>query len=444
MEWALAVAAIAEAAALILALRRPGRSREAEREGELRASWESLARDVRDEFARSRAEAGETARLNREEAGRVLQAQAAALREAVAQQSRLLREGLDSVAASVARSLHEQRTEQAQGFDRLTRADEARTGALREAVERRLQALQENNDRRLEQMRLTVDERLQATLEQRLGDSFRLVSERLELVHRGLGEMQALAGGVDDLRRMMTNVKTRGTWGEIQLGALLEQVLAPDQYAANVAVRPDGAERVDFAVRLPGGEGGASPVWLPIDAKFPLEDYQRLLAAQEAADPAGFEEAGKALERRAREEAAHIRAKYVAPPFTTDFALMFVPTEGLYAELIRRPGLLDRLQRDARIVLAGPTTLAAMLNSLQMGFRTLAIERRSAEVWETLGGVKAEFAKFGEALDKVRKKIEAAGQEFGQVETRTRAINRRLREVEILPADSGTEAAAPD
>ena len=285
-------------------------------------------------------------------------------------------------------------------------------------------------------MRQTVDEKLHATLEQRLGDSFKLVSERLEQVHRGLGEMQTLATGVGDLKRVLTNVKTRGTWGEVQLDALLEQLLTAEQYARNVATRPNSLDRVEFAIRLPGFEKADDeqrPVWLPIDAKFPLEDYQRLLDAQERADPAALEMAFKGLEGRLRDEARKIRDKYVEPPYTTDFAMMYLPTEGLYAEALRRPGLVDGLQRDFRICVAGPTTLAALLNSLQMGFRTLAIERRSSEVWGVLGAVKTEFGKFGEALELTRRKLEQASRSIESAGVRTRQIERKLRGVEALP-----------
>ena len=340
--------------------------------------------------------------------------------------------------------LSSHRQESSQRLDRMLQTTEGRMENLRATVERRLELLQENNEKKLEQMRRTVDEKLQATLEQRLGESFRLVSERLEQVHKGLGEMRELAGGVGDLKRIMSNVRARGTWGEVQLGSLLEQILVAEQYDTNVAVLPGSAERVEFAIRLPGARQDEGAVWLPIDAKFPLEDYQRLTAAQDAGDAVAADEAGRALERRVRTEAAAIRSKYIQPPYTTDFALLYLPTEGLYAELLRRPGLADRLQREERVVLTGPMTIAAILNSLQMGFRTLEIEQRSSEVWRTLGAVKAEFSKFADTVDRVRKKIEAAGNEFDQVERRTRVINRALRSVEELPAEFGAELAAPE
>jgi DNA recombination protein RmuC len=310
-------------------------------------------------------------------------------------------------------------------------------------LETRLGELQAKNEAKLEEMRKTVDEKLQSTLEKRLGESFKVVSDNLERVTKSLGEMQQIAAGVGDLKRVLTNVKARGTWGEIQLGALLEQVLSPDQYLANVAVKPGSAERVEFAIRLPGQEERGEPVWLPIDAKFPQEDYLRLLDALERADAAAASEAGKALETRIRQQAKEIREKYIAPPSTTDFGLLFLPSEGLYAEALRRPGLCEALQREHRVVLAGPTTLAALLNSLQMGFRTLAIQQRSGEVWRVLGAVKTEFGKFGDVLDKVKKKLDEASTQIDSTAIRTRAITRRLRGVEALPS-SETAELIPD
>jgi DNA recombination protein RmuC len=307
---------------------------------------------------------------------------------------------------------------------------------LRATLNERLAAIQADNAARLEEMRKTVDEKLHATLEQRLGQSFQLVSERLELVHRGLGEMQTLAAGVGDLKRVLTNVKTRGIWGEVQLIAMIDQILTPEQFATNVATRPHSNDRVEVAIKLPGGKDNR-PVWLPIDAKFPVEDYQRLLDAQERADPEGAEAAAKALEQRLRAEAKTIREKYVEPPYTTDFAILYLPAEGLYAEALRRPGLAESLQRELRVVLAGPTNLAALLNSLQMGFRTLAIEKRASEVWEVLGQVKTEFAKFGEVLEKTKTKLDQARSQFDQIGVRSRAIERKLRDVEALPLPDG-------
>lgn len=321
----------------------------------------------------------------------------------------------------------------------LTQSNEQKLERLRETVEERLKLLQADNNRQLEVMRATVDEKLHTTLETRLGESFRLVSERLELVHKGLGEMQTLASGVGDLKRVLTNVKTRGIWGEIHLANLLEQILTSEQYASNVATKPGSGERVDFAVRLPGRDKNQGVVWLPIDAKFPQEDYQRLLDAQEQANPLLAEEAAKALEARVKTEARAVREKYIDPPHTTDFAILFLPVEGLYAEVLRRPGLSDILLRDYRIVVTGPTTLAALLNSLQMGFKTLAVEKRSSEVWALLGAVKTEFGRFGEMLDKTQKKLQEASNSIETAAQKSRTIERKLRTVQELPA---SEAAA--
>ncbi len=316
----------------------------------------------------------------------------------------------------------------------LTSSNQRHLGEIRTTLEARLQSLQQGNEARLEQMRATVEEKLQTTLETRLGESFRLVSERLEQVHKGLGEMQTLAAGVGDLKRVLVNVKSRGIFGEVQLATLLEQVLLPDQYAAHIATRPGASERVDFAIRLPGHSDNA-PVWLPVDAKFPTEDYERLLAAQERGDAVAVEEAGRALENRVRLEARSIRDKYIEPPHTTDFAVLFLPTEGLFAEVLRRPGLAETLNRERRVVVAGPTTLYAMLNTLQMGFRTLAIEQRSAEVWQVLGAVKTEFARFGDWLGRIRDQVGVVSRTLDQADTRTRQMQRKLREVEALPAE---------
>jgi DNA recombination protein RmuC len=304
--------------------------------------------------------------------------------------------------------------------------------SVRGIVDLRLKQLQEDNTGQLEKMRATVDEKLQGTLEKRLGESFKLVSERLEQVHQGLGAMRQLASDVGGLQRVLANVKTRGGWGEVQLGNLLEQVLTADQFARNVKIRDESGENVDFAIKLPGDENGA-PVWLPIDAKFPTEDYQRLLAAQDKGDADLIEGAMKGLETQLRKNAKDICAKYINPPRTTDFALMFLPTEGLYAEAIRRVGLVEQVQRDCRVIFAGPTTLAALLNSLQMGFRTLAIQKRSSEVWNLLAGVKTEFGKFGEALSSVRDKLDQAARKMEDIDIRSRAITRKLRDVEELP-----------
>jgi DNA recombination protein RmuC len=328
--------------------------------------------------------------------------------------------------------------QQQQRLAALTADNEKRLNEVRATLETKLKEIQDDNAARLEQMRATVDEKLQNTLETRLGQSFALVSERLEQVQRGLGEMQNLAIGVGDLKRVLTNVKTRGILGEVQLGALLEQLLTNDQYDSNVVTVPGSNDRVEFAVRMPGA-GEHAQLYLPIDAKFPVEDYQRLLDAQEAADVDAAALAGRALEVRVREEAKRIRSKYVAPPHTTDFAVLFLPTEGLYAEVIRRPGLFESLQRDFHVTIAGPTTLTALLNSLQMGFRTLAIAQRSSEVWTLLGAVKTEFGKFGAVLEKTRKKLNEATNVIDQASVRTRAIERKLRGVETLSGEDAQQ-----
>jgi DNA recombination protein RmuC len=305
---------------------------------------------------------------------------------------------------------------------------------VRAIVDLRLKEIQNDNAKQIDKMRATVDEKLQGTLEKRLGESFKLVSDRLEQVHQGLGAMRQLASDVGGLQKVLTNVKTRGGWGEVQLGALLEQVLTADQFARNVKTRPDSGDHVDYAIKLPGDENGA-PVWLPVDAKFPTEDYQRLIAAQEKGDLPMIDEAMKGLETQLKKSARDICQKYINPPNTTDFALMFLPTEGLYAEAIRRIGLAEQVQRDCRVIFAGPTTLAALLNSLQMGFRTLAIQKRSSEVWNLLSGVKTEFGKFGEALSAVKEKLDQAARKMEDVDVRSRALTKKLRDVEELPTN---------
>ncbi len=345
-----------------------------------------------------------------------------------------LKEQFDSIGAVLKNQLEIVSGQFAHQLGALTRNNEQVLERLRLTIEERLLALQADNQQKLEQMRQTVDEKLHNTLEQRLGESFKLVSDRLEQVHQGLGEMQTLASGVGDLKKVLANVKVRGTWGEVQLENLLAQLLTPDQYGKNVATRPGSSERVEFAIRLPGRDAERSCVWLPIDAKFPLEDYQRLVEAQESGHLELMEDAGRALEGRIRSEAKTFRDKYLEPPHSTDFGLLFLPIEGLYAEVIRRPGLCDSLQRDFRVTVTGPTTLTAILNSLQMGFRTLAIEQRSSEVWRTLGAVKTEFQKFGGVLEKTRKKLDEVRTSIDQAETRTRQITRKLGQVEELPA----------
>jgi len=321
-----------------------------------------------------------------------------------------------------------------QRLTELTQRNELRIGELRTTLEQKLRELQVDNAAKLEQMRATVDEKLHATLETRLTESFGNVTQMLAQVHQGLGDMNKLASDVGGLQRVLTNVKSRGIFGEVQLAGLLEQVFAPDQYAANVKTVPGSDASVEFAVRFPGSDG-ETPVWLPIDAKFPREDYERLLDAQEQANVEGARLAGEALERRIRDQAKDIRKKYVSPPNTTEFAILFLPTEGLYAEVLRRPGLSEALQRDMRITVAGPTTLLALLTSFQLGFRTLAIQKRSSEVWKTLGAVKAEFGKFGDALDGVKKKLVEAGNKIDETQRRTRVLSGKLRDVETLPGD---------
>lgn len=320
----------------------------------------------------------------------------------------------------------------------LTQMNANKLEQVRQTVEQQLVALQKDNSEKIEKMRATVDEKLHQTLEQRLGESFKLVSERLEQVQKGLGEMQSLAAGVGDLKKVLTNVKTRGTLGEIQLDNILEQILTHDQYEEKAIVKRGSLERVDVAIRLPGREDSKDAVLLPIDAKFPLEDYQRLLEAQENGDSALAGEAAKMLENRIKGEAKSIQEKYLNPPVTTDFALMFLPIEGLFAEVLRRPGLWETIQREYHVVVTGPTTITALLNSLQMGFRTLAIQKRSSEVWKLLGAVKTEFGKFGEVLEKTQKKLQEASNTIDTATTRTRAIERKLRTVEALPTNEAT------
>ena len=375
------------------------------------AQNERLERELRAELAQARAESAQQAQLGRGEL-------AAALSRSTQEVQTLL--------GTIAQLQNER-------LSTLTQSNEARLEAVRATIEQRLELLRSDNAQKLEHIRLTVDEKLHATLEQRLGASFQLVSDRLEQVHKGLGEMQTLAAGVGDLKKVLTNIKTRGTWGEVQLENLLEQMLTPAQYSKNVATRPGQSARVEFAIRMPGRDEGSNEFWLPIDAKFPLEDFQRLQDAQERADLAGVETFGKALEDRVRKQARDINEKYIEPPHTTDFALLYLPVESLYAEVLRRPGLIDIIQREHQVTLAGPTTLAAILNSLQMGFRTLAIERRSGEVWRLLAAVKTEFGTFGDILARTKKQLESVSNTLDAAEVRTRSIERKLRGVEVLP-----------
>ncbi|HXJ41625.1 MAG TPA: DNA recombination protein RmuC [Bryobacteraceae bacterium] len=373
-------------------------------------------------LARLRAQQGSETRLLDELArGRQQQAEEArALREELAASVQRFAAQSDARADALRNSL-------AQSLTELQRDQRTELERSRAVVEQRLMAIQTDNAARLEQMRQTVDEKLQTTLETRLGESFRLVSERLEQVHKGLGEMQNLASGVGDLKKVLTNVTTRGAWGEVQLENLLTQMLAPDQFARNVSTAGNG-ERVEFAIRLPGP--GTTPVWLPVDAKFPSETYQRLAAAAERGDAEGVEACAKELETVVRACAKTFSSKYLAPPNTTDFGILFLATEGLYAEALRRPGLAETLQQNFRVVLAGPTTFAAILNSLQMGFKTLAIQQRSGEVWKLLGEVKNQFGKYSQVLETIRKRLDQATQTVDEAAVRTRVIEKRLKDVE--------------
>jgi DNA recombination protein RmuC len=386
---------------------------------------ERLENVIKDEIVANRKETALAAQQARQELGSAIRSASESLQQRMLENIRIQKDQLDSFSKHLMA---------------MAKLNEEKFEAMRQTMEKQLTAIREDNTKKLEQMRATVDEKLQTTLERRLGESFKQVSERLEQVYRGLGEMRTLATGVGDLKKVLTNVKTRGTWGEIRLSHILEQILTPDQYDVNVATKQNSNERVEFAVKLPGQDSDKDKiVWLPIDSKFPQEDYQRLLDAQEAADKELAERSIKNLGLRIKAEAKFIKEKYIDPPHTTDFGIMFLPVEGLYAEVLRQPGLCDTLQRNYRIVVTGPTTLAALLNSLQMGFRTLAIEKRSSEVWELLGVVKTEFGKFGDVLAKTKKKLKEASNTIGQAEVRTRAIARKLRKVQEVPVAEQVE-----
>jgi DNA recombination protein RmuC len=454
--WATLVAlALVVVLLAALLLRRPRDEAAEALRRDLVAASERLERELRDEVGRSAvstrqelagslatfqqmllAQQGDVARTQNEQIDS-FRVQLGALQQSIGQslttatqaqatQALGAREAQDAALRRFSQTLTEQ-------LQALSQANDQRMAEVRAAVEGKLGAIQADNEKKLEQMRATVDEKLHATLEARLGESFRQVAERLDQVHKGLGEMQSLARDVGSLNRVLTNVKSRGVFGEVQLAALLEQVFTPEQYATNVETLPGSGARVEFAIRLPGRRDDGAPLWLPIDCKFPRDDYERLVEAQERADPVAADAAARAIELRLRSEAKTIRDKYVAPPHTTDFGIMFVPTEGLYAEALRRPGLVDALQRDHKVMLAGPTTLLATLSSLQMGFRTLVLEKRSAEVWEVLGAVKTEFARFGDVLAKTKRKLEEASSTIDAAEVRTRAMQRRLKGVEALP-----------
>jgi DNA recombination protein RmuC len=390
---------------------------------------ERLERELRDELGRQ----GQAGRADLATFQQMLLTQGGDVARTQNEQIDSFRTQLATMQQATEQALRRFADAMAEQLTRLSEANERRLGEVRQAVDLRLQALQDGNEKKLEQMRTTVDEKLHATLEQRLGESFKQVADRLEQVHKGLGEMQGLARDVGSLNRVLTNVKTRGIVGEVQLAGLLEQVFTVEQYATNVETVPGSGARVEFAIRLPGRRDDGQPMWLPIDAKFPREDYERLLDAQERADAPALDAAARAIEARLRLEAKTIRDKYLAAPHTTDFAILFVPTEGLYAEALRRPGLVDALQREHRVTLAGPTTLLATLTSLQMGFRTLALEKRSTEVWEVLGAVKTEFDKFGRVLAKMKGQTQTVLNAISDAETRTRQMTRALKQVEALP-----------
>jgi DNA recombination protein RmuC len=408
----LALSALAACLALVLLLRRssgPG----------------DLGREVREDLRAGREESRTAAKE---------------LREEVTSGLNSTNETLSRMLESMAKVQQTQLEAMTKELKELTESNRSGLDRIRGTFDERVRELQQGNEKKLEQMRKTVDEKLQDTLEKRLGESFKLVSERLEAVHKGLGEMQNLATGVGDLKRVLTNVKTRGTWAEIQLGAILEQILVSSQYDRNVQVKPDSGERVEYAIRLPGPrEDPDACVWLPIDSKFPQEDYLRLQEASEQGDPAAVQVEADALARTVKVSAKEIRDKYVCPPFTTDFAIMFLATEGLYAEILRRPEVVAELQQRYRVVIAGPTTLAAILNSLRMGFQTLAIEERATEVWRVLAAIKTEFGKFGDVLAKVRRQLNTASRTIDETGVRTRAMERKLRSVESLPDSEASE-----
>ena len=461
MEWSLfALAALNLILLVGLLLRRSGgelqqsiRDDNERVARELRGEVQDSARGTRQELSQALALFQQTLLAQQGDVARTQNEQIDSFRTQLAATQQQVGQSLQAATQSLAQLSQAARESQDAALKRFADAQGERLQALaqgnerglelmRATIEQRLQSIQADNEKKLEQMRATVDEKLHATLEQRLGESFKQVADRLEQVHKGLGEMQGLAKDVGSLNRVLTNVKTRGVFGEVQLAGLLEQVFTPEQYATNVETVPGSRERVEFAVRLPGQRDDGVPLWLPIDAKFPREDYERLLDAQERADAPAAEIAGKAIEQRLRLEAKTIREKYVAPPHTTEFAILFVPTEGLYAEALRRPGLSEALQREYRVMLTGPTTLLATLNSLQMGFRTLALEKRSAEVWEVLGAVKTEFAKFGEVLAKTKKKLDEAASTIDAAQTRTNVMARRLKSVEGL-SEPRTQALLP-
>ncbi len=435
MEWILAALGAANLALLaVLALRKP-RADEGLR-AELLAASERLERELRREV-------DESSRGVRQELTHGLtQFQESLVRQS-AETARTQNAQIDTFGQQLAQMQKGLADTLAQQLQGLSEANARRLSEVRGTLESQLALLQQNNAAKLDEMRRTVDEKLQSTLETRLTESFKHVAERLEQVHQGLGQMQTLAQGVGDLQRVLTNVKTRGMFGEVQLEALLEQVLTPEQYGKQIETKPGSRQRVDFAVRFPGRSDDGGPVWLPIDAKFPREDYERLLEAHDRADAAAAESAARALEVRVRQEAKTISESYLAPPHTTDFAILFLPVESLYAEVLRRPGIMDMLQREYRVTLAGPTTLLAMLNSLQMGFRTLALERQASEVWKVLGAVKTEFERYGDWVARIKEQVQKAADTVDKAETRTRQMRRALKVVEALPEDQAQALLPP-
>ncbi|MEG8946900.1 DNA recombination protein RmuC [Rosettibacter firmus] len=388
---------------------------------ETKLELERIERAFRDELYRNRDEISKSLKSQREELSNTINIFGEQLANRLYEIAKMQKSQLDIFAEQLSK---------------LTQSNEQKFDNLQLRVETHLKEIQENNSKKLEEMRQTVDEKLHATLERRLGESFKLVSERLEQVYKGLGDMQELARGVGDLKNVLTNVKTRGTWGEIQLENLIDQILTREQYERNVTTKKGSNDKVEVAIKLPGRDSSKNEiVWLPIDAKFPIEDYQRLLDAQDNSDIEAINSAVKAIESRIKNEAKKIAEKYLDPPNTTDFAIMFLPVEGLYAEVLRRPGLAESLQREYRVTIAGPTTLSALLNSLQMGFRTLAIEKRSSEVWKILSSVKTEFGKFGDVLEATQKKLQEASNKIEEATKSTRKIERQLKDVQILPPD---------
>ncbi len=435
MFWGLLALGVLHLVLLLALFLRREDGKSAQLSAELQAGHERLARELRQEI-------NDSARSARLELTQNLATFQQSLVQQSAEATRTQNTQIDAFGQQLALLQKSLSDTLAQRLEALSESNARRMSEVRATLEAQLAQLQQTNIAKLDEMRATVDEKLQTTLHARLGESFKQVAERLEQVHKGLGEMQTLAAGVGDLKHLLTNVKTRGMFGEAQLAGLLEQVFVPDQYAAQIATKPGSKNVVDFAIKLPGKSDDGTPLWLPIDAKFPNEDYERLLDAQQRADAEAAEAAAKALEARIRLEAKSIAEKYVEPPYTTDFAILFLPTEGLYAEVLRRPGLMEALQREHRITLAGPTTLLAMLSSLQMGFRTLALEKRSSEVWQVLGAVKAEFGKFGDVLAKVKSQTETVLNTLQQAETRSNVMKRALRQVEALP-DAQAQALLP-